>query len=105
MIEPYQIVIMCFAFFSIGMITADEVRKTHKLLDIFVGPLGGKYSLWKKGNRIVGIHDDDGDIVSIFDLDKQQYVYIDKKTKDGLDIVKKEIGGKIGTECISFSAP
>lgn len=68
-------------------LTADEVRKTHDLFDIFTGPLGGKYSLWKKGNRIVGIHDDDDDIVSIFDLDKQQYVYLDKKTKKGIKII------------------
>jgi len=68
-------------------LTADEVRKTHKLIDIFTGPLGGKYSLWKKGNRIVGIHDDDDDIVSIFDLDKQQYVYLDEKTKKGIKII------------------
>ena len=68
-------------------LTADEVRKTHKLLDNFVGPLGGKYSLWKKGNRIVGIHDDDGDIVSIFDLDTKQYIYLDEKTKKGMKII------------------
>ena len=28
------------------------------------------YSLWKKGNRVIDIHDDDSDIVSIFDLNK-----------------------------------
>ena len=48
----------------------DEVKETHELLDNFVGPLGGKYSLWKKGNRVIDIHDDDSDIVSIFDLNK-----------------------------------
>jgi len=68
-------------------ITADEVRKTHELIDNFTGPLGGKYSLWKKENRIVGIHDDDGDIVSIFDLDTGQYIYLDKKTKEGIKII------------------
>ena len=72
-------------------LTTDEVKGTHELLDNFVGPLGGKYSLWKKGNRVIDIHDDDSDIVSIFDLNKQQYVYLDKKTKAGLNIVKKEI--------------
>ncbi|MBU0847084.1 hypothetical protein KKH23_07810 [Patescibacteria group bacterium] len=68
-------------------ITADEVRKTHELFDNFTGPFGGKYSLWKKGNRIVGIHDDDDDIVSIFDLDTKQYIYLDKKTKKGIKII------------------
>lgn len=68
-------------------LTADEVRKTHKLFDNFVGPLGGKYSLWKKGNQIVGIHNDDDDIVSIFDLDKQEYIYLDDKTKKGIEII------------------
>lgn len=68
-------------------LTADEVRKTHELVDKFTGPLGGKYSLWKKGNRIVGIHDDDDDIVSIFDLDTGQCVYLDKKTKKGIKII------------------
>lgn len=72
-------------------LTADKVRKTHELIDNFVGPLGGKYSLWKKGNRIVSIHDDDDDIISIFDLDKQRCVYLDKKTIDGFNIVKKEL--------------
>jgi len=68
-------------------LTADEVRKTHKLIDIFTGPLGGKYSLWKKGNRIVGIHDDDDDIVLILDSDTGQYIYLDKKTKEGIKII------------------
>ena len=68
-------------------LTADEVRKTHKLFDNFTGPLGGKYSLWKKGNLIVGIHDDDDDIVSILDLEKKQYVYLDEKTKKGVKIL------------------
>jgi len=68
-------------------LTADEVRKTYKLFDKFIAPLGGKYSLWKKGNLIVGIHDDDGDIVSIFDLDAGQYIYLDKKTKKGIKII------------------
>ena len=68
-------------------LTADEVRKTHELIDNFTGPLGGKYSLWKKGNRIVGIHDDDGDIVPIFDVDARQYIYLDKKTKKGMEII------------------
>ena len=74
-------------------LTADEVRKTHKLFDRFIGPLGGKYSLWKKENLIVGIHDDDDEIVSILDLDTGQYTYLDKKTMDGLkiigDVIKK----------------
>ena len=68
-------------------ITADEVRKTHELIDNFTGPLGGKYSLWKKGNRIVGIHDDDGDIVSIFDVDARQYIYLDENTKKGIEVI------------------
>lgn len=67
--------------------SADEIRKTHKLIDNFTSPLGGKYSLWKKGNIVVGIHDDDDDVVSIFDLEKKQYIYLDRKTKDGMKII------------------
>ncbi len=62
-------------------LTADEVRKTHKLFDNFTGPLGGKYSLWKKGNLIVGIHDDDDDIVSILDLEKNNMFILMKRRK------------------------
>ncbi len=49
--------------------------------------LAEKYSLWEKGNQVVGIHDDDDDIVSIFDLEKQEYIYLDEKTKKGIKII------------------
>jgi len=68
-------------------LTADEVRKTYKLMDTFKSPLGGNYSLWINENRVVGIHDDDDEIVSIFDLKLNQYVYFDKKTKKGMEIL------------------
>ena len=72
------------------MMTAEQIRKTYNLFDCFVGPLGGNYSLWIEGNNIVSIHDDDDDVVSVFDNKKEMYVYIDDKTKRGLNLVAKE---------------
>lgn len=70
---------------------ADIVRKHFKKMDSYKGPLGGNYSKWTNKQIVVGIHDDDDEIISVFDLTKHSFVYLDQKTKNGLNVVKKEI--------------
>ena len=70
-------------------IEANIVRKYFTKMESFKGPLGGNYSNWTNKQIVVAIHDDDDEIVSIFDLTKQSFVYLDQRTKDGLNVVKE----------------
>jgi len=72
------------------MLNAEQIRKTHHLFDCFIGPLGGNYSLWITEYEIIGIHDDDDDVVSVFDIKKGMYTYIDDMTKKGLELFTKQ---------------
>jgi hypothetical protein len=66
-------------------LNAEQIRKTYHLFDCFVGPLGGNYSLWITEYEIIGIHDDDDDdVVSVFDIEKGMFTYIDELQKNGL---------------------
>lgn len=71
-------------------LTAEQVRQTYNLFDCFIGPLGGNYSLWIKDNEIISIHDDDDDdIVSVFDIERNRYVFLDETIMMGMQLVKK----------------
>lgn len=72
-------------------IEIEDVIKTYHLFDCFIGPLSGNYSLWIKDQKIVSIHDDDGELVSVFDLKFETYTFIDEKTKKGLNLVEKYV--------------
>ena len=72
-------------------IEVEDVIKTYHLFDCFIGPLGGKYSLWIKEKKIVSIHDDDDELVSVFDLNLEMYPFLDEKTKKGLGLIEKYV--------------
>jgi len=77
---------------------ADIVREYFKKTGSYKGSLGGSYSNWTNKQIVVGIHDDDDEIVSVFDLRKKSFVYLDQKIMDGLNIMKRKYGIDLGID-------
>lgn len=67
---------------------ADLIRKYFKKIDEFVGPLGGHHSLWSNDRIAVGIHDNDDEIVSVFDVATKKCLYVDNKAVKGFKLIK-----------------
>ncbi len=62
---------------------ADEVRKNMKKIGGYALPSGGRYGAYSDGKVLVAIHEDDDEIVSIFDRVKGKFVYMSKNTMRG----------------------
>lgn len=63
--------------------TADEVRKNMRRIGGYETPYGSRYGMYFDGKIFVGIHENDDEIVSIFDWTKGKFVYMDEKAKMG----------------------
>lgn len=67
-------------------LTAENVKKYYKKIDDYSFK-NSKYTIWSNGTYAVSIHENDGDIVSVFSLKENKYLYLDEKTKKGLNIL------------------
>ncbi|GAH56944.1 unnamed protein product [marine sediment metagenome] len=72
---------------------ADEVRKNMRRIDEYVLPSGGRYGMYSDGKVFVGIHEDDDEIVTIFDIEKGKCVYMDEKTIMGWKVFEEMLKG------------
>jgi len=73
--------------------TAIEVRKNMRRIGGYVLPSGGRYGAYSDGKVLVGIHEDDDEIVSILDIAKGKFVYMDEKTIMGWKVFEAMLKG------------
>lgn len=76
--------------------TADDVRKNMMMIHSYVLPSGGRYGWYSAGKIFVGIHEDDDEIIFIFDTAKEKFIYMDEQTIRGWKLFEKMVkGGEI----------
>lgn len=62
--------------------TADEVRKNMMMMRSYVLPSGGRYGWYS-----------DGEVIFIFDVAKEKFIYMDEQTILGWKLFEKMVKG------------
>jgi len=63
-------------------LTLENIRKFYTKADQFKLP-GGDYTTWTNGRYAVSIHETCNELVSVFDIEKEEFLWVDEKTKTG----------------------
>ena len=77
-------------------LTPENIKKYYKQIDKY-SIKNSVYTIWSNGKYAVTLHEGDRDLVSVFSLEKMEYLWLDEKTKQGLDILLGR-----GTLCLTI---
>jgi len=67
-------------------LTLENIKKYYHKIDQY-GFRKSRYSIWSNGTYAVVIHDNDSELVSVFNLKDSEYLWLDEKTRRGLEIL------------------
>ncbi len=59
----------------------------------YVLPSGGRYGAYSDGKVLVAIHEDDDEVISILDIVKGKFIYIDEQTMMGWKVFEEMLKG------------